>query len=58
MSEVIQDIAVENVLKQVVPAVEKLSAVIPDAPSEAGSYVLTATVDAEGAVEYAWVSAE
>lgn len=50
-SEVIQDIAVEKALKA-------LAAKMPDAPSEAGSYVLTVTVDAEGNAEYAWVSAE
>ena len=65
MSSVIQDIAVEKALKELAPVIAQLSGAVqdllykvPSAPEEQGAYILKATVDAEGAVVYEWVSAE
>lgn len=65
-NEVIQDIAVEKILKgDVIPAVERINGnlqdlnyKVPTPSEEAGTYVLKATVAADGSVTYAWVSAE
>ena len=64
MAEVIQDIAVEKILKGgLIPAMEQISGnledlnyKVPTPPEEAGTYVLKATVAADGSVTYAWVA--
>ena len=64
MAEVIQDIAVEKILKgSLAPAIEQISGnledlnyKVPTPSEEAGTYVLKATVAADGSVTYAWVA--
>lgn len=64
MAEVIQDIAVEKILKGgLEPAIaeingnlEDLNYKVPTPSEEAGTYVLKATVAADGSVTYAWVA--
>lgn len=66
MSEVIQDIAVEKIIKEgIAPAVDELSSAVqdltykvPTPPETAGTYVLQAVVAADLSVTYSWVSAE
>ena len=66
MSEVIQDIAVEKILKEgIAPAVQQLEGAVqdltykvPTPPETAGTYVLQAVVAADLSITYSWVSAE
>lgn len=67
--QVIQDVAVEKALNQVVAdegaalepiegAIQDLQYKVPAAPEVAGTYVLKATVAADLSVTFEWVSAE
>lgn len=67
--KVIQDVAVEKALKEVVAAeaaalspitgaIQDLQYKVPTAPEVAGAYVLKATVAADLSVTYEWASAE
>ena len=65
MNSVIQDIAVDKILKQgITPAITELSGAVqdllykvPTPPETAGTYVLQAVVAEDLSVTYSWVAA-